>query len=74
MTSPAHGRVGLPVRPTGHDVVEAADLLTGLIGHGPPENARQGHDRVEDALGREDAARAPTALVRRTLGRLAASG
>ncbi len=69
-----HRRVGLPVGPAGHDVLEPADLLTGLIRHGPPQNARQGHDGVEDALGREDAAGAAAALVRRTLGRLAASG
>ena len=64
-----HGRVGLPVGPAGHDVVEPADLLAGLVGDRPAENAGQGHDGVEHALGRQDAAGAAAALVRRALGR-----
>ena len=58
-----HGRVRLPVGPAGHDVVQAADLLAGLVSHRTAEKARQRHDGVEDALGRQDAARAAPALV-----------
>ena len=69
-----HGRVRLPVGPSGHDVLEPAYLLAGLIRHGAPQNSRQGHDGVEDALGGEDAARTPAPLVRRALRGIAASG
>ena len=62
---PAHRRVHLPVGPAGHDVVEPADLLAGLVPHRAAEQAGQRHDGVEDALGREDAARAAASLVRR---------
>ena len=61
----ADRRVHLPVGPAGHDVVEPADLLAGLVAHRAAEQAGQRHDGVEDALGREDAARPPAALVRR---------
>ncbi len=61
---PAHRRVDLPVGPARHDVIEAADLLTGLVADRATEHAGQRHDGVEDALGREDAAGAAAALVR----------
>ena len=64
---PAHRRVDLAVGPARHDVVEPADLLAGLVAHRPAEEAGQRDDGVEDALGREDAAGAPAALVRRAL-------
>ena len=60
----AHRRVHLPVGPAGHDVVQPADLLAGLVAHRAAEQAGQRHDGVEDALGREDAPRAAAALVR----------
>ena len=61
----AHGRVHLAVGPAGHDVVQPADLLAGLVPHRAAEQAGQRHDGVEDPLGREDAPRAAAALVRR---------
>ncbi len=59
----ADRRVHLPIGPAGHDVVEPADLLAGLVPHRSTQKAGQRHDGVEDAFGREDATRAPTALV-----------
>ena len=67
----ADGRVRLPVGPAGDDVVQPADLLAGLVGHRPAEDAGQRHDGVEDALGGQDAAGAAAALVRRALRRRA---
>ena len=61
----AHRRVDLPVGPAGHDVVQPADLLAGLVPDGAAQQAGQRHDGVEDAFGREDATRPAAALVRR---------
>ena len=64
ITRPLTGRVHLPVRPAGHDVVESADLLSRLVPDGTAEHAGQRDDGVEDALGGENATRPAAALVR----------
>ena len=62
---PADGRVDLPVRPAGHDVVEAADLLARLVAH-RTARASPASDTMESKTpsGRQDAARAAASLVR----------
>ena len=71
---PADGRIGLPVGPSGDDVVEPADLLTGLIGDRPAENAGQRHDGVEHPLGGQNPAGPAPALVRGPFGGVATAG
>ncbi len=47
---PTHRWVDLPIRPSGHDIFEAADFLAALVAHRPTQKAGQRHDGIEHAF------------------------